>query len=223
MIFQLDHTTDFPDPRYGNQDGFYAVGGEVTLERLAKAYPLGIFPYFAFRYRPVIWWAPQERFVIFPNEIHVSHSMRNLMNKKRFHCTINQAFPEVLASCADTDDRIDEDNAWLGPELMDTWMELHDAGLAKSVEVWEGEDLVGGLYGFVNNGCFMGDSMFSLEPSASKLALIHLARHMEKNGGQFIDCQLETPHLKSMGARYISYDEFLEKSLNSEPIEWDSL
>ena len=223
MIFQLDHTTDFPDPRYGNQDGFYAVGGEVTPERLAKAYPLGIFPYFAFRYRPVIWWAPQERFVIFPDEIHVSHSMRNLMNKKRFHYTINQAFPEVLASCADTDDRIDEDNAWLGPELMDTWMELHDAGLAKSVEVWEGEDLVGGLYGFVNNGCFMGDSMFSLEPSASKLALIHLARHMEKNGGQFIDCQLETPHLKSMGARYISYDEFLEKSLNSEPIEWDSL
>lgn len=223
MIFQLDHTTDFPDPRYGNQDGFYAVGGEVTPERLAKAYPLGIFPYFAFRYRPVIWWAPQERFVIFPEEIHVSHSMRNLMNKKRFHCTINQAFPEVLASCADTDDRIDEDNAWLGPELMDTWMELHDAGFAKSVEVWEGDDLVGGLYGFVNNGCFMGDSMFSLEPSASKLALIHLARHMQKHGGQFIDCQLETPHLKSMGARYISYNEFLERSLNSAPIEWDSL
>ena len=223
MIFQLDHTTDFPDPRYGNQDGFYAVGGEVTPERLAKAYPLGIFPYFAFRYRPVIWWAPQERFVIFPDEIHISHSMRNLMNKKRFHCTINQAFPEVLASCADTDDRIDEDNAWLGPELMDTWMELHDAGFAKSVEVWEGDDLVGGLYGFVHNGCFMGDSMFSLEPSASKLALIHLARHMHELGGQFIDCQLETPHLKSMGARYISYDEFLEKSLNSAPIEWDSL
>lgn len=223
MIFQLDHTTDFPDPRYGNEDGFYAVGGEVTPERLAKAYPLGIFPYFAFRYRPVIWWAPQERFVIFPDEIHISHSMRNLMNKKRFHCTINQAFPEVLASCADTDDRIEEDNAWLGPELMDTWMELHDAGFAKSVEVWEGDDLVGGLYGFVHNGCFMGDSMFSLEPSASKLALIHLARHMHELGGQFIDCQLETPHLKSMGARYISYDEFLEKSLNSAPIEWDSL
>ena len=223
MIFQLDHTTDFPDPRYGNQDGFYAVGGEVTPERLAKAYPLGIFPYFAFRYRPVIWWAPQERFVIFPEEIHVSHSMRNLMNKKRFHCTINQAFPEVLASCADTDDRIDEDNAWLGPELKDTWMELHDAGFAKSVEVWEGDDLVGGLYGFVHNGCFMGDSMFSLEPSASKLALIHLARHMQKHGGQFIDCQLETSHLKSMGARYISYNEFLERSLNSAPIEWDSL
>lgn len=223
MIFQLDNTSEFPDPRFGNEDGFYAVGGEVTPERLAKSYPMGIFPYFAFRYRPVIWWAPQKRFVIFPDEIHVSHSMRNLMNKKRFHCTINQAFADVLAGCADTDDRIDDDNAWLGPELLDTWMELHDMGHAKSVEVWEGDDLVGGLYGFVHNGCFMGDSMFSLEPSASKLALIHLARHMQKEGGQFIDCQLETPHLKSMGARYITYDEFLERSLNSSPISWDSL
>lgn len=223
MIFQLDRTTEFPDPRYGNEDGFYAVGGEVTPERLAKSYPLGIFPYFAFRYRPVIWWAPQERFVIFPDEIHISHSMRNLMNRNRFRCTINQAFPDVLAGCADTDGRLEEDNAWLGPELLDTWMELHDMGLAKSVEVWEGDDLVGGLYGFVHNGCFMGDSMFSLEPSASKLALIHLARHMQKQGGQFIDCQLETLHLKSMGARYISYDEFLEKAAASSALEWDSL
>lgn len=220
MIFQLDRCTDFPDPRYGNEDGFYAVDGEVTPERLAAAYPLGIFPYFAFRYRPVIWWAPQERFVIFPEEVHVSHSMRNLMNKKRFHCTINEAFPEVIASCADTDDRIDEDNAWLGPELLDTWMELHDMGHAKSVEVWEGEDLVGGLYGFVCGRAFIGDSMFSLEPSASKLALIHLARYMQVQGGGIIDCQLETAHLKSMGGRYISYDEYLEYTHSTDMIPW---
>ena len=220
MIFQLDRCTDFPDPRYGNEDGFYAVDGEVTPERLAAAYPLGIFPYFAFRYRPVIWWAPQERFVIFPEEVHVSHSMRNLMNKKRFHCTINEAFPEVIASCADTDDRIDEDNAWLGPELLDTWMELHDMGHAKSVEVWEGEDLVGGLYGFVCGRAFIGDSMFSLEPSASKIALIHLARYMQAQGGGIIDCQLETPHLKSMGGRYISYDEYLEYTHSTDMIPW---
>lgn len=220
MIFQLDRCTDFPDPRYGNEDGFYAVDGEVTSERLAAAYPLGIFPYFAFRYRPVIWWAPQERFVIFPEEVHVSHSMRNLMNKKRFHCTINEAFPEVIASCADTDDRIDEDNAWLGPELLDTWMELHDMGHAKSVEVWEGEDLVGGLYGFVCGRAFIGDSMFSLEPSASKLALIHLAGYMQAQGGGIIDCQLETPHLKSMGGRYISYDEYLEYTHSTDMIPW---
>lgn len=220
MIFQLDRCTDFPDPRYGNEDGFYAVDGEVTPERLTAAYPLGIFPYFAFRYRPVIWWAPQERFVIFPEEVHVSHSMRNLMNKKRFHCTINEAFPEVIASCADTDDRIDEENAWLGPELLDTWMELHDMGHAKSVEVWEGEDLVGGLYGFVCGRAFIGDSMFSLEPSASKLALIHLARYMQAQGGGIIDCQLETPHLKSMGGRYISYDEYLEYTHSTDMIPW---
>ena len=220
MIFQLDRCTNFPDPRYGNEDGFYAVDGEVTPERLAAAYPLGIFPYFAFRYRPVIWWAPQERFVIFPEEVHVSHSMRNLMNKKRFHCTINEAFPEVIASCADTDDRIDEDNAWLGPELLDTWMELHDMGHAKSVEVWEGEDLVGGLYGFVCGRAFIGDSMFSLEPSASKIALIHLARYMQAQGGGIIDCQLETPHLKSMGGRYISYDEYLEYTHSTDMIPW---
>ena len=220
MIFQLDRCQDFPDPRYGNEDGFYAVGGEVTPERLAAAYPMGIFPYFAFRYRPVIWWAPQERFVIFPEEIHISHSMRNLMNKKRFHCTIDEAFPEVLASCADTDDRIDDDNAWLGPELLDTWMELHDMGHAKSVEVWEGEDLVGGLYGFVCGRAFIGDSMFSLEASASKLALIHLARHMQAQGGGIIDCQLETPHLKSMGGRYISYDSYLTYTHSPSEILW---
>ncbi len=221
MIFQLDNCSDFPDPRYGNEDGFYAVGGEVTPERLAAAYPMGIFPYFAFRYRPVIWWAPQERFVIFPEHIHVSHSMRNLMNKKRFHCTINTAFAEVIACCADTDDRIDEDNAWLGPELLDTWMQLHDMGHAKSVEVWEGEDLVGGLYGFVCGRAFIGDSMFSLEPSASKLALIHLARYMQEQGGGIIDCQLETPHLKSMGGQYISYDEYLNITNSDERIIWD--
>ena len=221
MIFQLDNCSDFPDPRYGNEDGFYAVGGEITPERLAAAYPMGIFPYFAFRYRPVIWWAPQERFVIFPERVHVSHSMRNLMNKKRFHCTINTAFPEVIACCADTDDRIDEDNAWLGPELLDTWMQLHDMGLAKSVEVWEGEDLVGGLYGFVCGRAFIGDSMFSLEPSASKLALIHLARYMQEQGGGIIDCQLETPHLKSMGGQYISYDQYLDFTGSDEKIVWD--
>lgn len=220
MIFQLDHTDSFPDPRYGNPDGFYAVGGEVTPERLAVCYPMGIFPYFAFRHEPVIWWAPQERFVIHTDEIHVSHSMRNMINKRRYQCTINEAFADVLAGCASTDDRIEEDNAWLGPDLLDTWMLLNENGHAKSVEVWEGDELVGGLYGFVCGKAFIGDSMFSLVPSASKLAMIHLARHMQAQGGGIIDCQLETPHLKSMGARYISYDEYLESTQNPEGIIW---
>lgn len=220
MIFQLDHCEDFPDPRYGNPDGFYAVGGEITPERLAKAYPEGIFPYFAFRHEPVIWWAPQKRFVIHSSDIHISHSMRNLLNKHRYHCTINEAFPDVLAGCAATDDRIDDDNAWLGPDLLDAWMVLNEQGYAKSVEVWDDKDLVGGLYGFVCGRAFIGDSMFSLVPSASKLALIHLAKHIQNQGGGIIDCQLETSHLKSMGARYISYDEYLQSTRAQDPIIW---
>ena len=155
MIFQLDHTTEFPDPRYGHASGFYAVGGEITPERLAKAYPMGIFPYFAFRLEPIIWWAPQERFVIHADEIHVSHSMRNMINRHRYRCTINEAFADVIAGCACTDNRIDEDNAWLGPDLLDTWMRLNDDGYAKSVEVWDGDELVGGLDGFASGREFI--------------------------------------------------------------------
>ena len=220
MIFQLDHTDTFPDPRYGNADGFYAVGGEITPERLAKAYPMGIFPYFAFRHELVIWWAPLKRFVIHSDEIHISHSMRNMMNKRRYRCTINEAFADVLAGCACTDDRIEESNAWLGPDLLDTWMVLNEDGYAKSVEVWDGDELVGGLYGFVSGRAFIGDSMFSLVPSASKLALIHLARHIEAQGGGIIDCQLETAHLKSMGARYITFDDYLSRTLAPDQIRW---
>ena len=220
MIFQLDHTTEFPDSRYGDPSGFYAVGGEITPERLAKAYPMGIFPYFAFRLEPIIWWAPQERFVIHADEIHVSHSMRNMINRHRYRCTINETFADVIADCACTDNRIEEDNAWLGPDLLDTWMRLNDDGYAKSVEVWDGDELVGGLYGFVSGRAFIGDSMFSLVPSASKLALIHLARHIQAQGGGIIDCQLETQHLKSMGARYISYDDYLASTRSPAGLLW---
>ena len=218
MIFQLDNCTEFPDPRYGNKDGFYAVGGNISPESLAKAYPMGIFPYYAFRREPVVWWAPQKRFVIFPEEIHVSHSMRNMMNKHRYRCTINEAFPEVIAGCACTDKRIEDEDAWLGPDLIDIWLMLYDDGHAKSVEVWEDDVLVGGLYGFTCGRAFIGDSMFSLVPNASKLAMIHLARHMQAQGGGIIDCQLETSHLKSMGAKYISYEEYLKFTGSEERI-----
>ena len=224
MIFNLDNTTEFPDPRYGNLDGFYAVGGDLSPERLIKAYPQGIFPYFAFRQDPIIWWAPQERYVIYPDEIHISHSMRNLMNKKRLYCTFNEDFEGAITGCACADGRIEEQYAWLGPELMQTWKELNRRGYAKSVEVWNEEDyLVGGLYGFVSGGCFIGESMFSLEPNASKLALIFLAKEMKKIGGTFIDCQLKTSHLESLGACFISYDEYLKVSLSENSPDWSKL
>lgn len=221
MIFDLSRTTEFPDPRFGHPSGLYAVGGNLSPERLIKAYPRGIFPWYAFRDDQIQWWAPHRRFVIFADEIHISHSMRNLMNKNTLTCSINEDFEGVINGCGMVDGRMMDDNAWLGPELTETWIELNRRGYAKSVEVWdEDEYLVGGLYGFVSGGCFIGDSMFSLVSSASKLALIHLARHMKAQGGIFIDCQLRTEHLESMGARYIPYDEYLQATLNSLPLDW---
>ena len=149
-----------------------------------------------------------DRYVILPHEIHISHSMRSLLNKNIYHVTFNQDFQAVIDNCSEL--RIEEKGAWLGPQMIAAFSELHRQGFAASVEVWdEDEQLVGGLYGVCLGRCFMGESMFSLAPSASKVALIALAQLMEKNGGLMIDCQFETPHLRSMGGRHISYDDYL--------------
>lgn len=149
-----------------------------------------------------------QRFVIFPGEIHISHSMRTLMNKNTYKVTFNQAFEEVIRNCSKL--RIDEEGAWLGEEMTEAYIRLYEQNLAASVEVWEGDKLVGGLYGVTLGTCFFGESMFSLVPSASKLALIRLAQLLHAHGGTLIDCQFETPHLKSMGGRYISYEEYMK-------------
>ena len=213
----------FPDPRKTDEYDTLAYSDttELTPERMIEAYPQGIFPYYAYTDILVRWCAPKKRYVIFPDEIHISHSMRNLMNKNKYRCTIDTNFEEVIWSCAKVDGRIYEDGAWLGPDLIKVWIELHKRGYAKSVEVWNSDDeIVGGLYGFAHGGCFMGDSMFSKEKDTSKLALIHLARHMQEQGGKFIDCQYPTEHLDSMGGREISYDLYLEITKNSKPINW---
>lgn len=221
MIFNMDYLEKFPDPRLADRYDTLAYGGELTPERLIEAYPQGIFPYFAFTDDYIRWCAPHERFVIFPDEIKISHSMQSLMNKNKYKCTINTNFEEVIWSCAKVNGRIYEDGAWLGPELIKVWIELNKRGYAKSVEVWnEDGELAGGLYGFVHGGCFMGDSMFSKEPNTSKLALIHLAKHMQAQGGKFIDCQYKTDHLERMGGRTISYDEYLELAKDPTPINW---
>ena len=136
--------------------------------------------------------------------------MRSLINKKLYHVTINKDFEAVIRGCSQAQGRIDMDGAWLGQEMMQSYTELHRHDYAASVEVWDKDErLVGGLYGVTVNGCFMGESMFSLVPSASKLALIALAQHMQQIGWKMIDCQLETPHLRSMGAQFISYDQYM--------------
>lgn len=208
MVYRLDDELWFPDPHLGEEDGCIAVGGDLSVDRLLLAYQNGIFPWYAFRYDGPVWYCPMQRFVIFPNEIHVSHSMRTLLNKKKYRLSINEDFERVIRLCGEL--RIEEDYAWLGPDMMEAYTRLHDQGFAASVEVWEDERLVGGLYGVNIGKAFFGESMFSLVPSGSKLTLIHLARTMQQRGGTLIDCQFETAHLKSMGGRFIAYDEYMK-------------
>ncbi len=215
MVFEIDDTADelyFPNPHLGDEDGCFAMGGDLSIDRLLLAYSNGIFPWYSFRdQKKPLWFCPMKRFVIFPDEIHVSHSMRTLMNKHRYSVGINEAFDEVIRACGKCNHRDEEDGAWLGDNIIKAYTALHNQGFAASVEVWDNEtnELVGGLYGVTIGKVFIGESMFSLVPSASKLALVFLARYMREHGGRMIDCQLETPHLKSMGGRYISYDEYM--------------
>jgi leucyl/phenylalanyl-tRNA--protein transferase len=225
MVFQLDKELWFPDPHLADDDGCLAVGGDLSIDRLLLAYQHGIFPWYSFRdQKQPSWYCPHERFVIFPSEIHISHSMRTLLNKQKYIFSLNQDFEGVIRNCSQL--RIDEDGAWLGKDMIRAYTELHRQGFAASVEVWErndngndndkgndngeGKRLVGGLYGVNIGPAFFGESMFSLVPSGSKLALIFLAKTMEQLGGTIIDCQLKTAHLESMGGRYISYDEYMK-------------
>lgn len=211
MVFRLDSKITFPDPRLAEDDGLLAVGGDLSADRLLLAYSYGIFPWYSFRDNPdILWYCPHKRFVIFPEKIHISHSMRTLIRKDEYETTIDKDFDGVIANCSKL--RYDEQGAWLGEDMIKAYTELHKMGFAHSVEVWDKKgNLVGGLYGVCIEPAFFGESMFSLVPSASKLALIFLAKTMQKNGGTLIDCQFETPHLKSMGGEYISYEEYLRR------------
>ena len=212
-VFQLDDELWFPDPRLAEGDeGCLAVGGDLSVDRLLLAYQHGIFPWYSFRDNDQpVWYCPKKRFVIFPDEIHISHSMRQELNKVRrgeLRVTVNAAFERVIDQCGTL--REEGMGAWLGPEMKEAYIRLHDQGYAMSVEVWKDDSLVGGLYGVTLGSGFFGESMFSLIPSASKIALIMLARLMKQLGNSLIDCQFETPHLKTMGGRYIDYDEYLK-------------
>lgn len=200
----------FPDPHTGEPDGLLAVGGDLSVDRLVLAYSHGIFPWYGFKEgNEILWFCPMDRFVIFPKKIHVSHSMRTLVNSHRYRATFDRSFDEVISACSKVGGRDRQCGAWLGSDMIAAYRRLHERGLARSVEVWEGDSLVGGLYG-VTLGCsFFGESMFSLHPSASKYALIALARWMKSVGGRLIDCQFETPHLRSMGGEHIDYDTYM--------------
>jgi leucyl/phenylalanyl-tRNA--protein transferase len=196
-----------------------AIGGDLSVGRLLLAYRNGFFPWFSFYYNDEpLWYCQLKRFVIFPGEIHVSRSMKKLLASNRYTVTVNEDFAGVINGCSTVDGRNENHGAWLGDDMIEAYTELHRQGKAMSVEVWEmlenddGEKqraLVGGIYGVTMCNAFFGESMFSRVPSGSKIALIHVARIAAGLGWYFIDCQFETPHLKSMGGRYISYEEYM--------------
>ena len=225
-VWQLDDELWFPDPHFGEEDGLIAVGGDLSVKRLLLAYSNGFFPWYAFNKSEPHWYCPLDRFVIFPSEIHISHSMKQLMRQHKYEVTINKDFEGVIRGCSKAQERDKQGGAWLGQDIINAYTELHHRHYAASVEVWEQKQsdnqtasppnaptprrLVGGLYGVTLYRAFFGESMFSLVPNASKLALIHLAMVLDAIGGSFIDCQFETPHLASMGGRHITYEQYME-------------
>lgn len=213
MYYKLTKKIEFPDPRYCEIDesGLLAIGGDLSIERLCLAYQYGIFPWFPYRDKIIQWYCPRQRFVIFPNEIHISHSMRNIINKGEYFCQFDSAFDEVIHGCSAIDSRNTDQCAWLGDDMIKAYTKLYELGIAHSVEVRRKSDnkVVGGLYGVLSGTCFCGESMFSLEPNTSKLALIMLSKFASQIGIQIIDCQIENPHLKSMGGRYIPYFDYI--------------
>lgn len=209
MIFKLNETLVFPSPELADEDGLLAVGGDLSVERLILAYSKGIFPWYSDD-TPVLWYSPHKRFVLYPQKIKISKSMKRLVKSEIYRVTENRAFVQVINNCAGVK-RKNQDGTWIVADMQQAYMKLHEAGIAHSIEVWCDEELVGGLYGVVSGNVFCGESMFSLAPNASKFALIGLCENTQLS---LIDCQFHTAHLESMGAEFITretYVSFLNK------------
>ncbi|MGL5149934.1 MAG: leucyl/phenylalanyl-tRNA--protein transferase [Clostridium sp.] len=204
-IYRLDERIVFPKPELGEEDGLLAVGGDLSLERLILAYENGIFPWYSDD-EPILWWCPMKRFIIKPDKIKISKSMKRTLNKGDIKVTFNKDFEGVITNCKEL--RENKEGTWITNDIKEAYINLFNNGFAKSVEVWKDEELVGGIYGVSIGKCFFGESMFSKIKSGSKIALINLAKQLEDENFIFIDCQFHTPHLESLGGEYISYEEF---------------
>lgn len=204
MIFRLnDDDVSFPPPELAEDDGLLAVGGDLSPERLMNAYSQGIFPWYSDE-TPILWYAPHERFVLFPHKVKISKSMRQVIRSGKFTVTWNRAFAEVIRACS-AKVRKDQDGTWITEDMQNAYIRLHALGIAHSVEVWTDGRLAGGLYGVSAGRVFCGESMFSHASNASKLALIWLC---ENKDYALIDCQIQSEHLESLGAEMISRDEY---------------
>jgi leucyl/phenylalanyl-tRNA--protein transferase len=206
-MYRLTDALLFPSPEQASAEGIVAVGGDLQPERVMLAYRKGIFPWFESD-DFLLWWSPDPRMVLFPDQLKISKSMRTVLRKKQFEVTFNKAFDQVVEACAKVK-RFGQNGTWITPGLMEVYSTLHTQGHAHSVEVWEDGSLVGGLYGIDLGTVFCGESMFSKSSNASKVALIFLVKELKKNKYELIDCQVPTQHLASMGAEPISRTKFL--------------
>jgi len=198
----------FPDPSLADENGLLAIGGDLSPERLILAYRSGIFPWFSGNIP--MWYCPDPRFVLFPTEIKVSQSMRQLLRKQVFQVTVNHCFSDVIEACCRIH-RPGQDGTWITPAMMQAYKNLHNLGYAVSVEAWKDGQLSGGLYGIRLGPFFFGESMFSRQNNASKYAFISYVKRLEHEGVLLIDCQVHTPHLESLGARYMPKAWFLHQ------------
>lgn len=209
MAFWLSNNElSFPHPMHAGPDGLLALGGDMRPERLLLAYWHGIFPWFEER-GAIAWFSPDPRCVLLPDELKIHKSMRSIFNQRKFEYTLDTRFREVVQHCAEVW-RKDQVGSWISDKFIEGYVRLHEQGWAHSVEVWQSGELVGGLYGIALGRVFCGESMFAFVPNASKAGFITLVQALRDVGFWLIDCQVETPHLMSLGARTVAREQFLE-------------
>ena len=208
-VFALTDALRFPHPSQAADGGLLAVGGDLRPERLILAYSNGIFPWYS-EGRPILWWCPTPRLVLEPSSLHVGRSLRKAMRREPYRITLDQAFEQVIDECARMP-RPDQDGTWITRDLRAAFLRLHNLGIAHSVEAWEGDALVGGLYGLSLGAAFFGESMFARRPDASKIAFVMLVRQLERWGFDLVDCQVVTEHLVRFGAVELELEPFLDR------------
>jgi leucyl/phenylalanyl-tRNA--protein transferase len=207
-VFRLGRKPIFPDPRLAEPDGLLAFGGDLSVQRLLEAYRHGIFPWYEAG-GPILWWSPDPRLVLFPEELRVSARLLRTIRQGRFKTQLDTAFAQVIAACAATP-RVHEEGTWITPEMQQAYLQLHHAGFAHSLESWQDGRLVGGIYGVAVGRCFCGESMFYHVTDASKVALVALVERLRDRGFTLLDCQIPSQHLIRFGARTIPRAEFLQ-------------
>lgn len=206
-VFLLNEDLYFPDPNEAVGDGLLAVGGDLSPDRLLLAYEQGIFPWYNPK-DPILWWSPDPRCVLFPEKLHISKSMRNILNRDLFQVKADTAFEQVLRKCKNAPRN--EEGTWISEDIVQAYCKLHELGMAHSVETWKDGELVGGLYGVSIGRMFFGESMFTEANNASKVAFIRLVRTLQRLDFEMIDCQIYNNHLGSLGAENISRKAFLK-------------